>query len=121
MSNPGEMSRDRVRFDLSTQKRGSSSTNRGNRKTTADLCRETLDLDITKYRDLDMKPVTVVCRPSQFARFLIKRDEYGFANSFKTLNAELFTPVEPATPRLVDVSRRTNKLHSPEMVIGEDE
>jgi len=47
--------------------------------------------------------VTVVCRPSQFARFLIYRNDNGGKNSFKELRAELFTP-EP-TPDIIDVSR----------------
>jgi hypothetical protein len=36
--------------------------------------------------------VTIVCRPSQFARFLIYRNEAGGRNLFKELKPELFTP-----------------------------
>lgn len=46
---------------------------------------------------------TIVCRPSQFARFLIYRSEMVKGNRFHQLNAELFTPA-PARNE-VDVSR----------------
>ena len=46
----------------------------------------------------------IVCRPSQFARFLIKRNEAGGRNGFKMLNAELVTPPEELC--VVDVSKR---------------
>lgn len=36
--------------------------------------------------------VTVVCRPSQFARFLIYRNDNGGRNLFKELGPTLFTP-----------------------------
>jgi len=35
---------------------------------------------------------TVVCRPSQFARFLIYRNDAQITNGFKDLNPKLFTP-----------------------------
>lgn len=44
----------------------------------------------------------VICRPSQFARFLIYHAEAGFQNMFKELEAELFTP-EPPKPQLIPV------------------
>lgn len=46
--------------------------------------------------------VTVICRPSQFARFLIYRNEEGARNGFKDLNPVLFTPEDMGT---LDVSR----------------
>lgn len=46
--------------------------------------------------------VTVICRPSQFARFMIYRNDFGGKNSFKELKPELFNP-EPQ-PDLIDVS-----------------
>lgn len=49
--------------------------------------------------------VVIVCRPSQFARFLIYREKEGMQNMFKELKAELFTPAIPAaTNEPVDVS-----------------
>jgi hypothetical protein len=47
--------------------------------------------------------ITVVCRPSQFARFLIYRNDNGGKNSFKELKPELFVP-EPNKTEM-DVSR----------------
>lgn len=44
----------------------------------------------------------VICRPSQFARFLIMRDGAGLQNMFKELHAELFTPVVDVMP--LDIS-----------------
>lgn len=46
--------------------------------------------------------VIIVCRPSQFARFMIYRNDFGGKNSFKELNPVLFTP-EAQKPEL-DVS-----------------
>jgi hypothetical protein len=45
----------------------------------------------------------IICRPSQFARFLIYRRMNGGQNMFRILEAELFTP-EPARPQPIDVS-----------------
>ena len=39
----------------------------------------------------------VHCRPSQFARFMIYRDETGMVNGFKDLNAALVEPSKPET------------------------
>lgn len=47
--------------------------------------------------------LTVICRPSQFARFLIYRDQAGGRNGFKELNAVLFHPHQE-TVKVVDVS-----------------
>jgi len=47
---------------------------------------------------------TIICRPSQFARFLIFRNEAGGDNTFKELEPELFTP--DSIPRVLDVSMR---------------
>ncbi len=46
-------------------------------------------------------PVIVRCRPSQFARFLIYRNEEGASNSFRELDARL---VEEDCKQFVDVS-----------------
>ena len=56
-------------------------------------------------------PLQIICRPSQFARFLIMRNKRGFRNGFKELEAELFYP-EPEPPVfIVDVSKnKASKL-----------
>lgn len=45
---------------------------------------------------------TIVCRPSQFARFLIYRSKYISNNRFAQFKAELFTP---ETKNVIDVSK----------------
>lgn len=45
-----------------------------------------------EYPDQD---IIILCRPSQFARFLIHRQEAGFQNMFKELNAKLIRPMPP--------------------------
>jgi hypothetical protein len=59
-----------------------------------------------KMRSEYYEGVLVVCRPSQFARFLIWRNEFGGRNSFKDLEAEL---VQPGYDDTVDVSRNPAK------------
>lgn len=53
----------------------------------------------------------VICRPSQFARFVILRNEYGGNNSIKDLQPELFVPAISAQP--LDVSKRRNEFKAP--------
>jgi hypothetical protein len=97
MSNP--MSRDRVRFTI----RGDHECRlRG-------LIRNVFGLNIASH---DGNDITVVCRPSQFARFLIGRDAQGHHSSFKELNAELFTPRSTFTE--YDVSKNPNTICAPE-------
>lgn len=55
--------------------------------------------------------VQVICRPSQFARFIILRNEYGGNNSIKDLQPELFQPAIVAEP--LDVSKRKNQHDAP--------
>jgi len=50
------------------------------------------------------KGVEIVCRPSQFARFLIYRGEFGGQNLIKALKPRLVSP-PPPVPEPVDVSR----------------
>lgn len=59
------------------------------------------DLPRPSYCDGEQS-ITVVCRPSQFARFLIERNNRGFANGFKELNPQLI--MEAPEPRLINVS-----------------
>lgn len=47
--------------------------------------------------------IIVVCRPSQFARFMIYRNDFGGKNSFKELAPVLFTPEQEKSE--IDVSR----------------
>lgn len=53
---------------------------------------------------------TIVCRPSQFARFLILRNDRGLPNSFKELKPILFEQLPVASQ--IDVSKRPNSVRS---------
>lgn len=45
--------------------------------------------EFEKMRQANHEGFWIICRPSQFARFLIHRDEAGLRNGFKDLRAEL--------------------------------
>ena len=55
---------------------------------------EAFGRECPKVHDFD-EPVKIICRPSQFARFLIYRDQRGGTNGFKCLNASLVAGCEP--------------------------
>lgn len=57
----------------------------------------------TATRIFDMHGL-IVCRPSQFARFIIYRSEHIQTNRIAQLGAVLFTPGDDRTPPL-DVSK----------------
>ena len=52
--------------------------------------------------------IEIVCRPSQFARFLIIRNIKGCQNGFKELNPVLFMPEENRQP--LDASGNPNTV-----------
>lgn len=96
------MSKDRVRFTLT------SNMTRCHRY--QQLVEDTLGIpasDVKKYGDA-YKPMTVVCRPSQFARFLIVRNNREIQNGFKELEPHLF---HPEMPEVVDASRNPNRYN----------
>ena len=104
------MSRDRVRFELPecVLKHVGSTSGDAVRK----ALHEAFGIDI--YPSMRICSRTIVCRPSQFARFLILRNEYGGTNSFKELNAELFIPV---SSDVMDVSKERNTHSAAEWVV----
>ncbi len=101
-----QMSHDRVRFYLGYRQCNNSKI--------ADILYRAFGIDATEfagifrrgYSDPDGGQV-IVCRPSQFARFLIYRNEAGMTNGFKNLGLpnrnvqfngpELFVPQAVAT------------------------
>jgi len=94
------MSKDRVRFTLTP--------NMARCHSHQQLVEDTLGIpacDVKKYGDA-YKPMRIVCRPSQFARFLIVRNKRGLQNGFKDLEPELFCP---DMPEEVDASRNPNR------------
>lgn len=96
------MSRDRVRFKLPIHRLTTSSQATDYRA----VCREVFGTDFPEYRNSSYGiSITVICRPSQFARFLILRNKMGVQNQFSELEPDLFTPDEVDLPKIVDVSR----------------
>ena len=96
------MSRDRVRFTLSVPV-GSSSTGVEAASIQRAAC-EAFGVSRTLFPAGSSR--VIVCRPSQFARFLILWNKYGAINSFKELEAELI----PANTDVFDVSRHPNTV-----------
>ncbi len=83
MSKVGQMSRDRVRFFLHYRyydgKMGS-------------VMKRAFGIDFITFQELrgvNEGGFWITCRPSQFARFMIYRDEAGIVNGFKDLNASI--------------------------------
>ena len=95
------MSKDRVRFVIP-----------GSRLSTS--------CDADKYRQLvedvfgeclgrcDWHDVTIICRTSQFARFMIERHRRGIQNQFSELKPELFMPEPEQATTILDVSANPN-------------
>lgn len=97
MTNTNQMSKDRVRFTINSHVI--------KRTGIVELLREVFGL-------VEVWPnMKIICRPSQFCRFMIKRNEMDMTNGFKELEPELFTPT-PNTGA-VDVSKRPNQIQSP--------
>jgi len=97
-----ELTRDLVKFRLclnSDQYRSPAVT---------EMLKKTLGLNPNELPTPAMNYTrTVICRPSQFARFLIGRNDVGMRNGFKELDAVLFTPdVEGQSAPPVDVTKR---------------
>lgn len=113
----GKPLHDRVRFFLNARRVTSS------RCKFAELLRFAFDMDICQFlanvhedADKHCEGVEIICRPSQFARFIIKRNELGLNNGLKELSPELYVPCQSAGP--YDVSKRTHK--DPRMGHGHD-
>ncbi len=90
-SQAGQMSQDRVRFWLP-----SNYYNTGHSVIMCSVLRDAFGLSygqserVMKDNELGF---WIVCRPSQFARFMIYRNNAGIKNGFMDLKSELFTPL----------------------------
>lgn len=81
------MSKDRVRFYI-----GSNYTLTSiRRETMADVLKKAFDMDVRDALEYlsNSYGVWITCRPSQFARFMIYRNDAGIQNGFKDLKAKL--------------------------------
>ena len=109
-SKPGEMSGDRVRIVIPERYLHSSTFKKVMREAFA-----MSDSDFDGFKSVDdhygNNGMEVICRPSQFGRFIVLRNEAGGTNSVKDLQPELFRPVP--TARVIDVSRRANDWIAP--------
>jgi len=110
-SKPGKMSGDRVRIVIPERYLHSSSFRKVMREAFA-----MNDSDFDGFKSVDdhyghPNGMEVICRPSQFGRFIVLRNEAGGTNSVKDLQPELFQPVP--TARVIDVSRRANDWNAP--------
>ncbi|RWP44320.1 MAG: hypothetical protein EOR04_05200 [Mesorhizobium sp.] len=75
------ISRDRVRFQLSDIDKNHAANARAAQRAFGLTCSQAYHAVRTEQ--------TIICRPSQFARFLIWRSQEVDGNRFKQLNAEL--------------------------------
>lgn len=102
------MSKDRVKFKLLAYMFGDFSL-------VGELLNRSFGVEYEQIRDMRDEAarhgyVEIICRPSQFARFLIYRESFGFQNMFKELEAKLFIPEQPVVKREpVDLSGNPSK------------
>lgn len=102
-SRPGKRSVDRVKFKLTLNYTSESPSD------CQRVVSKAFNVTQEKARTLLEQEATIVCRPSQFARFIIMRNEAGITNWVKNLNAELFIPEPEST--IIDVSSRPRSNH----------
>ena len=91
MSKLGKMSEDRVRFFFHFRYYKIEMTG---------VMAKAFGIESTVFADLRRNNAGgfwIVCRPSQFARFMIYRHNVGVCNGFKDLNAALFQPCQKMT------------------------
>ncbi len=88
MKDYSKMSKDRVRFTLTKEMLCSPRT----RTVAQEVFGENLPLGYSQRGPA----ITVICRLSQFARFLIARSHAGSWDNFKDLRAELFVQKDVA-------------------------
>ncbi|TIW53835.1 MAG: hypothetical protein E5V54_24035 [Mesorhizobium sp.] len=92
------MSTDRVRFKLSDVDKNHAANARAAQKAFGLTCSEAYNAVRTEQ--------VVICRPDQFARFLIWRSEEVDGNRFKQLEAELLPPLHMDVT--LDVTRNSH-------------
>ena len=117
---PMSMSKDRVKFTLGTQYLGMCPPNNTKAYKALELLEKAFGIKECEAKELIRKShrlnegITITCRPSQFARFMIYRDSLGIPNGFRDLKAELFVPepkcdVYDRLAKIADTDRCTAK------------
>jgi hypothetical protein len=94
------MSKDRVQFKLGGRGEYCVGIPPKNREILA--ARKAFGLSEQMCCRIDHSRTTIICRPSQFARFMIYRNDLGGANSFEDLEPKLI-PARREEP-FIDVS-----------------
>lgn len=107
------MSKDRVRFTIRRDKAIDM----------AEVMKSAFDLRCHQIQSMRGRSgangyeyITIVCRPSQFGRFIVHRCNLGYENLVRELQAELFTPA-PDKPQVLDVSKNPNTWAAPEQTV----
>lgn len=95
------MSKDRVQFVLGG--RGELRNNLGGLPIDLKAAQKAFNLSTQACFRIDHQLTTIICRPSQFARFMIYRNEMGGKNTFQNLEAKLIPAKEE--PTVIDVSK----------------
>ena len=96
------MSRDRVRFVIKACKMTHQMK---------DILKDIFDINSNEIPYLDnYEAFEIICRPSQFARFIIARCNAGMQNGIKELEAVCFVDTVPCKPpKKINVSDRKAK------------
>ena len=103
------MSRDRVRFTIQPRHFCGTSRDQGLFR---DILYDVFGIDRAVTFSRMEEEVTIVCRPSQFARFLIARNIAGLRNGFQELKPEMFILEEESPkPVVYNVSKRHHDAH----------
>lgn len=102
------MSRDRVRFTLTGSMLNKCRMDECLNKA-FNINVRTAESYLNYDREHDSKSMVIICRPSQFARFLIYRNEVDIDNAFKAIKPELFIPDPKKAP--LDVSTHESRKH----------
>ena len=100
------MSNDQVKFKLSQNMYEYSSSKR---KKMQKILQAAFDMNFRESNDLFSNACGefyLICRPSQFARFLIYRNDEGLQNAFKELEAVLCTQ---KIGNIIDVHKRSHQ------------
>ena len=104
----GNMSHDRVRFVIPARRLVSAKF--------ATVIKATLGIELPV--GASDEAIVIVCRPSQFGRFIVQRNKAGLQNSVKELKPDLFIPEAPRS-RVFDASKNRNSLEVRSMTMDE--
>ena len=106
--NDMSMSKDRVEIFLGSQYiRGGSNRGEDGYRKLAEACFGLSPSQFDQMSQANPDGFTIICRPSQFARFLIMRNEMGLTNDFKGLKPRLIPEVR--IPEVINVAKNPHR------------